>query len=111
MLETVDHQDPFKNRAAWNFSISLDDLLWMQSVNSFRYVEKKWNNADMPNDERILYRLLHKGLLDIRDKDKQFFANTRSMRFTSVVAEKLWAIVEREQLRVGGGFSGDLAPD
>ena len=64
----------------------------------------------MPNDERILYRLLHKGLLDIRDKDKQFFANTRSMRFTSVVAEKLWAIVERERLRVGEGLSGDLAP-
>ena len=110
MLEKVDHQDPCENRAAWNFSISLDDLLWTQSVNSFCYVEKKWNNADMPNDERILYRLLHKGLLDIWDKAKQFFANTWSMRFTSVVAEKLWAIIESERLRVGEGFSGDLAP-
>ena len=84
--------------------------MWTQSLNSFRYVEKKWTNADMPNDERILYHLLHKGLLDIQDKDKQFFANTLSMRFTSVVAEKLWAIVEREGLGVGEGYSGDLAP-
>ena len=108
MLETVDHQDPLENGVAWNFSISLDDLLWTQSVNSFWYMEK-WTNADMPNNECILYHLLHKGLLHIWDKDKQFFANTLSMRFTSVVAEKLWAMVERELLRVGEGYSGDLA--
>ena len=30
------------------------------------------------------------------------------MRFTSVVTEKLWVIVERERLQVGEGYSGDL---
>jgi hypothetical protein len=84
----------------WIFDISLDDIIWQQAINSYRYVEQVWRQRSAPNDEFMLFQMLHVGLVDVSPRDRPFPMATRSMRYSAILAEKLWAIAERERLRV-----------
>ena len=100
MLEAVDVGSPERAHTWFDENLSLDDLLWQQSVSSFRYLTAKWIREDKTPDERILYRLIRRGLVDIDDRDKAFPMNTRSMRYSACVADRLWTLLERERIRV-----------
>ena len=48
----------------------------------------------------MLWSLLNTGLTDDSAKDKQWVTSIRAMRYTAVVAERLWALLKEERTRV-----------
>lgn len=88
------------NRKFWWWNLSLDDQIWLQTINSYRYVEKRWRNHDMTDDESVLFKLLHRGFTDATTEDRPFPMATRSMRFSSCVAERLWGLIDRDRKQV-----------
>ena len=48
----------------------------------------------------MLWTFLNVGLTDDSTKDKQWATSIRAMRYTAVVAERLWALLKEERTRV-----------
>ena len=83
----------------------LDDFMWQQAGSSYRFVVSKWNIQSKTPDESILYHLLRRGLLDVDGKlDNAFPMSIRTMRYMACVANRLWTLLEQEQLWVGLGI-------
>jgi hypothetical protein len=88
-------------RTRW-LDISLDDQLWHQALVTHRRQEQEY--ATVPKwrdeDERGLFNLIQAGILD--HEDKPWESSTRSMRHGAAMADRLWALLEKEHTRVCG---------
>ena len=93
--------------------LSLDDQLWHQSLLTYhRHQEVEWATrawalsnwvgVQHTNDDQVLLKLLERSITDQSVIDKPFDASTHSMRFVAVMGDRLWSLLEREQLRVRG---------
>jgi len=91
--------------------LSLDDQLWHQCLATYRRhqeVERAtvaraspdWVGVQQTDDDRVLLRLLDRGISDQSAFDRPFDASTRLMRFAAVMGDRLWSLLERERLRV-----------
>jgi hypothetical protein len=66
-----------------------------------RYMtERRGFGVCRPDEERALFHLIEDGIIDASELDNPMPASTRSMRYTAVVADRLWSIIEREKKRV-----------
>jgi hypothetical protein len=103
MISSVTNEDPEGHEMRRNMPLetSLDDMLWVQAMNSYRYLEQVWRRQSAPDNEFVLFHMLHRGLVDTPQRDRAFPMATRSMRYTAIVGERLWALIERERQRVG----------
>ena len=54
----------------------------------------------MPASDQALWHLINIGARDMPLIDKPWDASTRSMRFATCLADRLWVILKREQNRV-----------
>jgi len=88
---------------------SLDDQLWLEAVQVEQHHEevKRATNdhtkgVQNTNDDDILYKLLHCGVIDHSNFDKQWDSSTRSMRYLAAVGDWLWALLEKERARASG---------
>ena len=84
---------------------TLDDRLWHHAMVTDRYMAGiRRSGVRRPNDEKALYQLIQDGITDASDLDKPRSSSTRSMRYAAVMADRLWAIVEREKRRVSSSL-------
>jgi hypothetical protein len=82
----------------------LDDQLWTQAIRTFHHLEVKTASRAYWGDGSVLHGLLVMGLTDQHKEDRPFDASTRSMRYTGIVAHRLWNMLAEEKDRVRSTF-------
>jgi hypothetical protein len=85
---------------------TLDDRLWHQALVTNRFMtERRGFGVRRPDEERALFHLIEDGIVDASELDNPMPSSTRSMRYTAVMADRLWSIIEREKKRVSSWLS------
>ena len=89
-------------RLAFGDGLVLDDILWQQAIGVERhFIEHRLARVSFwTHDEQRLARLLHRGVQDHRPIDRLMDSSTRSMRYSAVLADRLWSMLETERNRV-----------
>ena len=81
--------------------LSVDDLVYHGSLVAFHKNQLDHCADDMPLNNVALYHLINVGTRDMDVTDKPWDASTHSMRYAACLGDRLWAMVAREQNRVG----------
>ena len=63
-------------------------------------MEDYWNRQLKTHNERLLWSLLTRGIYDHAPEDRPWDASTRSMRYSAIMGDRLWAMWESERDRV-----------
>ena len=78
----------------------MDDQLFHQSLVTLRRLDEAHRGHIQPRDDRVLYHLLRRGVIDQGPEDRPFDALTRAMRYAASLGDRLWDIALRERERV-----------
>ena len=83
-----------------NTELTVNDQTWIGGIAGLRNLERRWNE-DMPTSNRLLFHQLRLGLVDPRPNyDNPKDAATRAMRYSVLLVECMWTMVDREHTRV-----------
>ena len=86
-------------------SMVLDDHIFSMSVVAQHCLEARREilTADcIDSDVRVLFHLLHRGLLDQEVMDRLRDGAARAMRYSTAMGEQLWRLIEGNIAQVGG---------
>ena len=89
-------------RAEWLGNLRFDDLVWHQSMVSLRRLETHRQAHLSDPDDAIYWRLLLRGITDFDQEERPNDASTRAIRYSAVMNDRLWAMLQGEQVRVCG---------
>jgi hypothetical protein len=97
---------------SWLEGVTLDDQLWFQSIITSQSQGLRLQGG-LPHNDRWIWKILQLGYIDGREADRPWDASTRSMRYTTIVGDRIQANVELERERVSDNlidiFEVDLA--
>ena len=83
-----------------NAELTVNDQTWIGGIVGLRNLERR-RNKDMPSSDRLLFHQLRLGLIDPRPSyDNPKDTTTRAMRYSALLVERLWTMVDREHARV-----------
>src|SRR5882762_7698474 len=84
----------------------MDDTLWSLALALGCHMKEVRKPAarNWTHDERAMFHLLEGGLFDARAQDKPWDTSTQSMRYTTVMGDRLWSMYETERARVGVSY-------
>ena len=83
-----------------NTELTVNDQTWIGGIAGLRNLERR-RNEDMPTSDRLLFHQLRLGLINPRPNyDNPKDAATRAMRYSALLVERLWTMVDREHTRV-----------
>ena len=83
-----------------NTELTVNDQTWIRGIAGLRNLERR-RNKDMPMSDRLLFHQLRLGLIDPGPNyDNPKDAATRAMRYSALLVERLWTMVDREHARV-----------
>ncbi|KAF9642114.1 hypothetical protein BDM02DRAFT_3193894 [Thelephora ganbajun] len=92
----VDNEFPCRQFAS---GCSFDDIVWQQAIGSLmalNHVHRGHNHGD---NEHVLFSLIQAGLVDQQAFDLPHKWSTRSSQYSTVMAERLWALHSAEKAR------------
>ena len=96
--DSVHPNEDFRN--AFNPDLSTDDTVFQGAISVFLRNNQDRCYEGMPASDQALWHLINMGAKDMPLVDKPWDASTRSMRFATCLADRLWVMVKREQNRV-----------
>ena len=83
-----------------NTELTVNNQTWIGGIAGLRNLERR-RNEDMPTSNRLLFHQLRLGLIDPRPNyDNPKDTATRAMRYSALLVEHLWTMVDRERTRV-----------
>ena len=83
-----------------NLELTNNDQIWSGGIAGLCNLERR-RDVDMPATNRVLFHQLCTGLISPRPNyDPPMDAATRVMRYSAMLVECMWSMVEREQQRV-----------
>ena len=83
-----------------NTELTVNDQTWIGGIAGLRNLERR-RNEDMLTSDRLLFHQLRLGLIDPRPHyDNPKDTATRVMRYSALLVERLWTMVDRERARV-----------
>ena len=83
-----------------NTELTVNNQTWIGGIASLRNLEQR-QAEDMPTSDRLLFHRLQLGLIDPRPNyDNPKDAATRVMRYSALLVECMWTMVDRECARV-----------
>ena len=94
-----------KYRSNWLPSLSLGDVLWHQAIVTSKFLYEERREKIQGSNEKVLYDLLCFGTSDFSELDRPNDVATWAGRYSSVLADRLWSLVEEERAKVCHGFS------
>ena len=97
--DRVHLENDFHNN--FNPYISTDDQVYKGRITAYTRNQKDRASLAMPHNDRALWHLINLGAGDMLAIDKPWDASTRSMRFATCLADRLWVMLDRERARVG----------
>ena len=62
----------------------------------------RFHGFDMGPDDQAMYEFLSWGIWDPRPCDRPWDSSTRSIRYSAILADRLWNMIEDERARVSG---------
>ena len=83
-----------------NTKLTINDQTWIGGIAGLRNLE--WRRSeDMPTSDRLLFHQLRLGLINPRPNyNNPKGTATRAMRYSALLVEHLWTMVDRECARV-----------
>ena len=83
-----------------NTELTINDQTWIGGIAGLCNLE--WRRSeDMPTSDQLLFHQLRLGLIDPRPNyDPPKDAATRAMRYSALLVERMWIMVDREHARV-----------
>ena len=83
-----------------NAELTVNNQTWIGGIAGLCNLERR-RNEDMPTSDRLLFHQLWLGMIDPRPNyDNPKDAATRAMRYSALLVERLWTMVDRECARV-----------
>ena len=83
-----------------NTELAVNDQTWIGGIAGLCNLERR-RNEDMPTSDRLLFHQLWLGLVDPRPHyDNPKDVATRAMRYSALLVERMWTMVDRECARV-----------
>ena len=83
-----------------NTELTVNDQTWIGGIAGLRNLEQR-RAEDMPTSDRLLFHQLWLGLIDPRPNyNNPKDAATRAMRYSALLVERMWTMVDRESARV-----------
>ena len=83
-----------------NTELTVNNQTWIGGIAGLRNLERR-RNEDMPISDWLLFHQLQLGLIDPRPNyNNPKDAATRAMRYSALLVEHLWTLVDRERTRV-----------
>ena len=83
-----------------NTELTINDQTWIGGIAGLCNLERR-RNEDMPTSDWLLFHQLCLGLIDPRPHyDNPKDVATRAMRYSALLVERLWTMVDRERARV-----------
>ena len=86
-------------------SMVLDDQIFSMSIVAQHHLETRreiLTAKGVDDDTRVLFHLLNCGLLDQEVMDRLRDGATRAMRYSAVMGERLWRLIDGNIAQVGG---------
>ena len=94
-----------------NTELTVNNQTWLGGIAGLRNLERR-RSEDMPTSDQLLFHQLRLGLDDPRPNyDNPKDAATRAMRYSALLVECLWTMVDRECARVRDVHPQCLAED
>ncbi|KAF9642867.1 hypothetical protein BDM02DRAFT_3192562 [Thelephora ganbajun] len=88
---------------------SFNDQVWQQCISSLRNIDENRRSRMMYDDEHVLCELIERGLVDLSSSEDVAICSI--IRYTAVVGERLWSLLESQQAMVlFGGPAPGVAP-
>ena len=81
-------------------NLVFDDLVWHQSIVSLERLQTFRGGLRADPDDAVFWQLLMRGVLDMEPEERPNDASTRAVRYSAVMGDRLWAMVQGERLRV-----------
>ena len=81
-------------------NLVFDDLVWHQSIVSLERLQTFRGGLRADPDDAVFWNLLMRGVLDMEPEERPSDASTRAVRYSAVMGDRLWAMVQGERLRV-----------
>ena len=92
-----------------NTELTVNNQTWIGGIAGLHNLERR-RNEDMPTSDRLLFHQLRLGLIDPRPSfDNPKDAATRAMRYSALLVERMWTMVDRERARVRDVFYQHVA--
>ena len=83
-----------------NAELTVNDQTWIGGIAGLCNLERR-RNEDMPTSDQLLFHQLRLGLINPRPGfDNPKDAATRAMRYSALLVERMWTMVDRERARV-----------
>ena len=83
-----------------NTELTVNDQTWIGGITGLHDLEWR-RNEDMPTSDWLLFHQLRLGLINPRPSyDDSKDAATRVMRYSALLVERMWTMVDRESARV-----------
>lgn len=83
-----------------NLELTNNDQIWSGGIAGLHNLERR-REVNMPATDRVLFHQLYTGLIDLcPNYHLPMDAAMRVMRYSAMLVERMWPMVEREQQRV-----------
>ena len=83
-----------------NTELTVNNQMWIGGITGLRNLERR-RAEDMLTSDRLLFHQLRLGLIDPRPNyDNPKDVATRAMRYSALLVERMWTMVDRECARV-----------
>ncbi|KAF9642276.1 hypothetical protein BDM02DRAFT_3193564 [Thelephora ganbajun] len=76
-----------------------DDIVWQQAIGALKNLDHSHQGQDHGDDEHTLFSLVQVGLVDHQPFDLPHKWSSRSIQYSAVVADHLWAMHTAEKAR------------
>ena len=84
-----------------NLDLTNNDQIWTGSIAGLRNLERR-RGQDFSASNRVLFNQLQMGFIDLCPNfDPPMDATTRVMRYSAILVEWMWTMVDEEHSRVG----------
>ena len=83
-----------------NTKLTVNNQTWIGGIAGLHNLEQR-RSEDMLTSDRLLFHQLRLGLIDPRPNyDNPKDVATRAMRYSALLVEQMWTMVDRERARV-----------
>ncbi|KAF9642183.1 hypothetical protein BDM02DRAFT_3193741 [Thelephora ganbajun] len=96
VISQVDNKFP---RRQFAHGCSFDDIVWQQAIGALMNQDHTRWGRDLVDNEKVLFDLVLSGLVDHQEFDEPHKWSSRSIRYSAVVANRLWSLFEAERTR------------
>ncbi|KAF9641948.1 hypothetical protein BDM02DRAFT_3194205 [Thelephora ganbajun] len=96
VISQEDNEFPCRQYAS---GCSFDDIVWQQAIRACKNMDHNRRGRDMGDEEKVLFDLVSAGIINHQEFDELHKWLSRSIRYSAIVADHLWAMFESEHKR------------